>query len=124
MVWQQLIAGPQLVGAIFIFAGVIQQKFPPTDIDGMYGYRTATSKQNQQTFDEGNRFSARWMLGCGILVFIFGVVLTIALHSYVTSAKTRSQILAASLLLSAIIPAILVIAITERHLKRTFNNQE
>lgn len=116
------IIGPQLIGIIFYMAGIIMQRFPPKKINSLYGYRTISSMKNQQTWDEANRFSARWMVGCGMLVFIFGVVLTMVVYIYIEPAKTRSLILAASLLLSAIVPAILVLIITEKHLKETFNN--
>ncbi len=116
--------GPQLIGIIFFIIGVITQRFPPKHINSLYGYRTSSSMKNQQTWDEANRFSARWMTGCGIVLFIIGIALMLIVNTFVPSAKIRGEILAASLLISGIVPAILTLVVTEKHLNKNFNNED
>ncbi len=118
------IAGPQLIGIIFYLIGVIMQRFPPKKIVALYGYRTNASMKNQQTWDEANRFSARWMASYGISIFVFGIILTLIVNTFVTPAKTQSLILGIALFISGIVSALLILIVTEKHLKKTFGYKQ
>ena len=56
-----------LVGIIFILAGAIMYVFPPKKINGLYGYRTASSMQNQQKWDFAQTYSAKIMMLTGLI---------------------------------------------------------
>jgi uncharacterized membrane protein len=118
------ITGPQLIGAIFFIVGVIMKYFPPKHINSSYGYRTSSSMENQHTWDEANSYSARLMIVMGVGLFIFGMTLTILMDVLVITAKTQGVILAVTTITLTIATAILLLLITERHLKKTFNNKD
>ena len=56
-----------LVGIIFILAGAILYVFPPKKINGLYGYRTASSMKNQQIWDFAQTYSAKIMMLTGLI---------------------------------------------------------
>jgi uncharacterized membrane protein len=118
------ITGPQLIGAIFFIVGVIMKYFPPKHINSSYGYRTNSSMKNQDTWDEANSYSARLMIIIGIGLFVFGITLTILMNALLIPAKTQGVILAATTIILTISTAILLLVITERHLKKTFNKKD
>ncbi|EDX65906.1 MULTISPECIES: SdpI family protein [Bacillus] len=66
-----------LIGIIFIFAAIILQKNPPTDINAAYGYRTKRSMKNKKLWDAGNRYSADVMKQNGFIMMFIGSVISI-----------------------------------------------
>ena len=118
MSFHQLINGPQTVGVLLIIAGYIQKIFPPKDINGMYGFRTDTSRQNQQTFDEGNQYSAALSIKLGAIYLVTGLALLPFVdrkHEYIMPILT---------LAAAISLPILLIRRTDRHLEEMFNKDD
>src|SRR5476651_1873072 len=108
--------GPQLIGIIMLFAGYIQQKYPPTDIDGSYGFRTATSRKSQEAFDEGNRYSAKLMVRLGLIALPVGLILVPFIdfkHEYIMILLT---------MLSMVVLFGLMFSRTNAHLKKLFNS--
>jgi len=69
------ITNPMLLGVGFIFmlVGIIMYIFPPKKINGLYGYRTARSMENQKKWDFSQKYSAKIMvyIGFGMMVFSF-----------------------------------------------------
>ena len=114
------IIGPQMVGIIFIIAGWIQKTWPPKNINDLYGYRMPSSKQNQQTWDEANRYSARYMIKAGIFILIAGIVVTILLNTISMPGRIKSAIWIFLMLATAMGSAISIIVSTERHIEKTF----
>lgn len=55
------------VGILFILAGAILYVFPPKKINGLYGYRTASSMKNQQKWDFAQTYSAKIMMLTGLI---------------------------------------------------------
>ncbi|WP_419836404.1 SdpI family protein [Bacillus cereus] len=66
-----------LIGIIFIFAAIILQKNPPTDINAAYGYRTKRSMKNKELWDAGNRYSVEVMKQNGFIMMLIGSVISI-----------------------------------------------
>lgn len=118
------IFGPQLVGVILYLAGFIIQRFPPKKINNWYGYRTASSMKDQQSWDEANRYSARLMMRVGLISLITGIIVTTIVNYLLADKKMAEGLMAGITIASAIIPAVLVITSTERHLDKIFNNNE
>jgi len=114
------IAGPQLVGMIFIIVGLVSYYFPPKKINDLYGYRTISSKRNQQTWDAANRFSAVYCLKAGAIVLIAGILLRLLIDNMLWPERTKTLITVISLLGSGIFTAVSLIVATEKHLDKTF----
>ena len=114
------IAGPQLVGVIFIIVGLVSYYFPPKKINELYGYRTFSSKRNQQTWDAANRFSAIYSLKAGAIVLIAGVLLHLLIYTMPWPEKTKTLLTVILLLGSGIFTAVSLIVSTEKHLDKNF----
>ena len=97
-------------GLLLVLLGVIFYKFPPKSINHIYGYRTRRSMLNQDTWDSANEFSSKWMVRFGVLTMVISGVLYVLLPSY----NALISILVMTVLVVIVIP------ITEEHLKRHF----
>lgn len=116
------IVGPQLIGFIILLAGLIQKRFPPKTINGLYGYRTNTSMRNQQTWNEANRYSARLMIKVGIIVLLSGLLITWVMTFFNFTKTTRGVIQLVLVLTPTLCIAVGLIYFTERHLKKLFGS--
>ncbi len=121
MIFVNWIAGPQLIGIIFIIAGLIQKRFPPKEINSLYGYRTTLSMQNQQNWDEGNRYSTALILKCGYVLVTAGMVLTALLMLLPMSIEARTLTKVAMMLAGAFATVIVLFRKTEKHLRNIFD---
>jgi uncharacterized membrane protein len=117
------IFGPQIAGTLFLIMGLIFNKFPPKKINELYGYRTLASKKNQQTWDVANRYAAKYMIRCGIIVLIIGLLFTGILKEIPIPGKIKGALTALFFISSGIIPCILLIVATEKHLDKIFGNK-
>jgi len=100
---------PILTGPIFILTGLFMQFFPPKTINGLYGYRTTRSMQDQKHWDFAQKYSAKLMIK-------YGVVL--CLCALLTFIDVKSEILELSLSLGILIGLVVIILIkTEKALK-------
>lgn len=57
-------------GLIFITAGFILYKYPPKKINSLYGYRTASSMENQEKWNFAQNYSSKEMMKLGFLLLI------------------------------------------------------
>jgi len=117
------ILGPHLVGIIMLLLGLIMTKFPPKKINNWYGYRTASSMKNQQTWDEANRYSAKMMVIMGLILLIAGFLLTVLVNYLITDKQKAEGLMMGITIAMGILPAAIMIARTESHLDKTFNNK-
>ena len=118
-----LIAGPQLIGFILLVIGLLQVYFPPKKINPLYGYRTSSSMKNQQTWDEANRYSARYTAWTGLIIFIIGIAITAVLKIVSLSIEIKIALDVLAIIAPGLISMALVIAMTERHLEKFENNK-
>ncbi|MFY7789196.1 MAG: SdpI family protein [Thermoflexibacteraceae bacterium] len=88
--------------------------FPPKKINPVYGYRTAFSMLNQDTWTEANTYFNRKHLQFATVNFIVSLGLF-----FVLPHLTLLAIVA----LSAIIPAFLAMFLTSKHLDNIFNDK-
>lgn len=114
--------GPHLIGALFIVIGLLQRYLPPKNINRWYGYRTLTARSSQQAWDEGNRYSALYMMKAGLFVLIVGFAVNVLAITYVTDFQIRQMIGYIILFGGAMGIGILSTVATERHLKKTIKN--
>ncbi len=63
-----------LCGLIFLFAGIVQTKFPPKKINSLYGYRTSSSMRSQEAWDYAQKYSAKVSIWVGVIMIIFGLI--------------------------------------------------
>lgn len=63
-----------LTGGVFLVAGLIQLRFPPRSINHIYGYRTARSMKSAESWYFAQRYSARIMIGMGLILGLLAVV--------------------------------------------------
>ncbi|MEB0250027.1 SdpI family protein, partial [Mucilaginibacter sp. 5B2] len=114
------VVGPHLIGLIFILAGLIQKRYPPKEINPMYGYRTKRSMKDQQNRDEGNKYSTQLITKCGMVLFIVGIFITIGMALLHITPELRTLIKVIIMLAGAVGTVVVLFTATERHLKRTF----
>jgi uncharacterized membrane protein len=115
--------GPQLIGFIFMILGYIQTRFPPKRINNFYGYRMPSAMKNQETWDEANSFSAKYMVKLGLIMIIAGFVLIAGLSLFNLKEDARMALQTALLIVSSITLAILLMAGTEKHMSKVFDNK-
>ncbi|WP_374948834.1 SdpI family protein [Mucilaginibacter sp.] len=123
MTWSQWIIGPQLLGVIFLIAGYIQKRYPPRQINALYGYRSDASMQNQQTWDEAKQYSARLMIRYAWILLAGGLILTLSLSFIPINEQALVFIRVTILITAAITTAVLIRVYTEKHLTTTFDNK-
>lgn len=114
--------GPHLIGALFIVLGLFQRYLPPKNINRWYGYRTLTARSSQQAWDEGNRYSALYMIKAGAFVLIVGFAINVMAISYVPDFQTRQWIGYLILFGGAMGVGITMVMATEKHLGKTIKN--
>ena len=61
-------------GLILILAGLIMYKFPPKNINSLYGYRTSSSMENQEKWDFAQNYSTKEMMKLGFLLLISSLI--------------------------------------------------
>ena len=105
-----------------MIVGLIQKRFPPKRINGLYGYRMPSSMKNQQTWDEANSFSARYMIKLGLIVMVAGFILAGCLSLLSIKKDVQMGLQTALLVITSITVALLLIASTEKHLSKVFDN--
>lgn len=64
---------PNLIGAIFILAGLVMLIFPPKKINSLYGYRTPSSMKNIENWNFAQKLSGKLLLIAGFLLLSIGV---------------------------------------------------
>jgi len=65
---------PALTGLIFILVGIIMRKFPPKNINGIYGYRTPSAMQSKERWDFAQTYSAKEIIRLGSLLALSGLI--------------------------------------------------
>lgn len=101
-----------IFGLVTLGFGVIPKIVKPKKINSWYGYRTVRSTKNQETWDEGNRYTSNQYMIAGVILLIIGKI------SY---ALIPDRPYLGSLI--AFIPVLMVtVFTTEKHLKKVFDS--
>ena len=103
-----------LCGGSFIIAGIILYFFPPKNINGLYGYRTAASMKSQENWDFAQIYSAQKAILSGIILCIVGI-----LAGFVSMSENLQIVIGLSILISF---CIYLFISTEKALKEKFHN--
>jgi uncharacterized membrane protein len=114
------LVGPHLIGVLFIVIGLVQYYLPPKKINRWYGYRTPAARSSQQAWDEGNRFSAIYMMKAGLVLLIALFFVYAGMIRFNVNIDTLKLVSYVIMFGGAMTVAILSVVITEKHLKKTF----
>lgn len=107
-----------LIPVVMIICGRMFLKASPKNINYVFGYRTAMSMKNKDTWEFAHKYIGRLWCGWGIALFIITAVLMCFLLGR-SEADTEKYGSVISIL--QIIPLIGAVFPTERALKRTFD---
>lgn len=69
-------------GGILSLAGLILLFFPPKDINGLYGYRTAGSMKNMDSWNLAQNLGGKGLLAIGLIEIIFACLSLISEHVF------------------------------------------
>lgn len=98
-------------GMVTLAFGIIPKIVKPKKINSWYGYRTDISMKNQDTWNEGNRYSTNQYILAGIILIILGNI-----GYYFLQGKGYLVPL-----IGCIPVLIFTVFTTEKHLKNTFD---
>lgn len=62
------------VGLIFIATGFFMFRFPPKNINSLYGYRTKSSMKNLERWNFAQKFSAKEMMKLGAFLILASLI--------------------------------------------------
>jgi uncharacterized membrane protein len=114
----ELIKNPGFVilgscGFIFFISGLIQLKFPPKDINSLYGYRTKSSMKSKEAWNFAQKYSAKISIWIGTIMILLGIV------SFLFPIISNDFQVLISLLIIFISVGLLIFS-TEKKLKQKF----
>jgi uncharacterized membrane protein len=100
-------------GPLILTIALLFYLFPPNRINGVYGYRSAQSMKNEQTWKAANEFSSRSLLIGSVILLGFQILAWYKFKPY--------DMLASTIVLVVILFGI--IYLTERKLKAEFDKE-
>lgn len=101
-------------GVIFVLAGMLMYFYPPKEISGLFGYRTAASMKSQENWDFAQIYSAQKMMLSGTVLCIIGI-----LAGFVSMSENLQIVIGLSILISS---CIYLFISTEKALKQKFQS--
>lgn len=101
-----------LSGIIFMITGFVMFKFPPKNINMLYGYRTTRSMKNQEQWDFSQKYSAKLLMFCGVFL-----ILTSNISLLITINNKAKLFISLALIFGSVI---FLLFKTENELKKRF----
>lgn len=101
-----------LSGIIFMITGFVMFKFPPKNINMLYGYRTTRSMKNQEQWDFSQKYSAKLLILCGVFL-----ILTSNISLLITINNKAKLFISLALIFGSVI---FLLFKTENELKKRF----
>lgn len=117
--WLFMLAVVLLIPGSIILLGRSFANNPPGEINGGYGYRTARSMKNRETWEFAQRFSGRFWLRAGRPVLAVSLVWMALLFGREVDTVAHLGLLLTGL---QMVPFLAVIPATERALKQEFDD--
>ncbi|MFA5561853.1 MAG: SdpI family protein [Eubacteriales bacterium] len=116
--WVMMFCFALFIPLVMLCMGFVMRHRPPKTINDFYGYRTALSKKNQDTWDFAHRKCGEvwWRAGWGLLVLTVAVQLPLLPHD-----KDTVSLWGLILCLVQCVLLILSVLPVERALRRTFH---
>lgn len=116
--WIFMLIMAVLIPAIMIIMGLLFRKAGPKKINYIYGYRTAMSMKNRDTWEFAHRYCGRYSLYLGLILLIPSAVPMLFL---IGRSVELIGIVGTVICFVDMVPLFLVIFQTERELKRVFD---
>lgn len=63
-----------LTGIIFIIVGLMMLKYPPKEINSLYGYRTKKSMKSQEAWNFAQIYSSKLIIKAGLFLSLVGLL--------------------------------------------------
>jgi len=120
MTTKDWIFGSQTIGLFFLMIGLVIYLFPPKTINTWYGFKTPSSRNNQQTWDVANRFASVFCIKVGLIMVVGGLLINFLVSNMLMPHKTRQMLDIILFMGSGIFMGPLLIVATEKHLDKTF----
>ncbi|MGY3213631.1 SdpI family protein [Mucilaginibacter sp. HD30] len=114
------IFGPQVIGLFFLLIGIVTYYFPAKNITTWYGFKTPSSRNNQQTWDVANRFGSVFCIKAGVILVVGGILINLLVSNMVMPNKTQPMLHIILFMGSGIFMGPLLIVATEKHIDKTF----
>ncbi|MFD0751310.1 SdpI family protein [Mucilaginibacter calamicampi] len=114
------IFGPQAIGLLFLLIGIITYFFPAKTVNTWYGFKTPSSKNNQQTWDVANRFAAIFCIKAGLTLVVGGILINLLISSMLMPVRTQQMLHIISFMGSGVFIGPLLMVATEKYIEKTF----
>ena len=116
--WWFLFVCNLLIPAVMIIGGGLMWKSSPKNINRVYGYRTARSMKNMDTWEFAHRYIGRlwWIIG-----WVSVVTTVLAQLPFIGSNDDKVSIVSCVILTVQMIALVVTVILTEMALKRTFD---
>ncbi len=116
--WFYMLAADLALPLVMVVLGRRFQSAPPREVGGSWGYRTARSVKNRETWEFAHRYIGRLWKRMGLVLLPISVLPLL----FVTGKDTDTVgIVGAAVCLAQLIPLLGSILPTERALLRTFD---
>ena len=106
---------PVMTGVLFVITGIIMLKFPPKDINSLYGYRTKNSMRDKERWTFAQKYSAIEGAKLGGILTLCGFM-----GLFFNPDGKTGMFIGLGLM---IIMAIILLFRVESAIKKKFNNQ-
>ena len=109
-----------IVPSAMIVFGLILKNNPPAEINKYYGYRTALSSKNADTWIFANKYCGKIWVKIGTAAFLVSVIIMLF---FTKSSEKVLGIVGSALSIAQCALLVLTIPIVERKLKQTFDSR-
>lgn len=117
--WLFMLTAALLIPGSMVLLGRSFANNPPGEINGGYGYRTARSMKNRETWEFAQRYSGRFWVWAGRPMLAVSLVWMFLLFGREIGTVGNYGLLLTAL---QMVPFLAVIPATERALKRNFDD--
>lgn len=117
--WVSILLLTLLIPLIMVICGKVFQKLPPKKINAVYGYRTAMSMKNRETWKFAHNYCGKIWLKTGIILLPISIAAMLCVIG-----KNEDAISVAGLIVTMADMTALVVSIfsVEAALKKTFDS--
>lgn len=108
------------IPVVMIIAGYMMDRHTPKKINGVYGYRTARSMKNKETWEFAQHYCGKLWLKIGVVLLVISAFMLLPFvhrsHDVISAAVCIAEAVQVAVLVASIFP-------TERALKKNFDEK-
>ncbi len=119
--WISMLVVSMLMGVLTVIIGTLFLKKPPKKINGIYGYRTARSMKNLDTWQFAQKYCGKIFVKYGIIFTILSVILFVSITLSVKTVEDLPTWVANIIVFIGALLLIFSIIPVEKALKNTFD---